>query len=508
MSGRFLLGIDIGTSSCKIAVFDREGNVQAECSEKYNVYFLQDGWAEQNPDEWWAAVCKGLKTLFEEKGIHPEEIIGIGIAGQSWSAIPVDRNGHPLAKNPIWLDVRAASICETLSKKIGTERIFALCGNPLKPQYTTGKICWFKQNLFEVYRSAAKFLQSNSFIGFKLTGAMSQDLSQCYGLHCFDIRKGCWDVSMCKDFGIDPELLPEIVLCHQIIGQVTTEASIQTGLLTGTPVVAGGLDAACGTLGAGVIHEGQTQEQGGQAGGMSICLSEVHADSRLILSNHVVPDRWLLQGGTTGGGGAINWFAHEFGYMDQTLNKKDEQKIFERLSELAAKAEPGSNGVIFLPYMAGERSPIWDEKACGVLYGLSYKAKQGDLVRAVMEGAAYSINHNLRIAADAGAVVGKLRAMGGAANSLIWTQIKSDVTGCEIEVPASDSATALGAAILAGVGTGFYESFESAVDSTVKIKRSHYPDQRNHRKYSKEYQKYLRLYEDLKAFMHEEKAEE
>ena len=287
--GEYLLGIDIGTSACKIAVFAKDGQVMAAGNGDYPVYYPHPGWAEQNPDEWWDAICRTIPEVLKKGGIDPAEIRGVGIDGQSWSAIPVDRDGNVLANTPIWMDTRAVDICEEYNEKIGKDRIFGLCGNPLQPSYTTPKIIWYQRNLPDVYAKTYKILQSNSFIAFRLTGVMSQELSQGYGLHCFDMRKGVWDEEMCRAFGFSPDILPDIYPCHAIIGTVTEQAAAQCGLAAGTPVAAGGLDAACGTLGAGVIHSGETQEQGGQAGGMSICTDTYQADERLILGYHVIP---------------------------------------------------------------------------------------------------------------------------------------------------------------------------------------------------------------------------
>ncbi len=260
------------------------------------------------------------------------------------------------------------------------------------------------------------------------------------------------------------------------------------GLIEGTPVVAGGLDAACSTLGAGVCLPGQTQEQGGTAGGMSICTAEALAHKSLILSTHVVPGLYLLQGGTTSCGGALKWFRQELGGG----------KSFDELTAEAEKIPAGAEGVVFLPYMAGERSPIWDPEAKGVFYGLGYDKTRAHMIRAVLEGTAYSLEHNLRVAREVGAEVETMNATGGAANSRLWMQIKADVTGKTIRVPASDNASTLGAAILAGVGCGIYAGCEEAVKKTVAITRVHQPDPEKREVYRRRMELYLRLYEDLK----------
>lgn len=500
---KYLLGIDIGTSACKIVIFSRLGEVVASGNGDYPVYYPKQGYAEQNPDEWWEAVYTTIKTIIQKAGIKPEEIVGVGVDGQSWSAIPVDKDGKVLANTPIWMDTRANDICDRLNKEIGERTIFNLAGNSLQPSYTTAKILWYKENMPQIYENTYKILQSNSFIVYRLTEIFSQDKSQGYGLHCFDMHTAQWDEEMCKRLGIPINLLPDIFDCHQVVGKVTEKAAKLSGLAVGTPVVAGGLDAACGTLGAGVIHPGETQEQGGQAGGMSICLDEYRADPRLILSYHVVPNQWLLQGGTTGGGGVMRWFDREFADYEREKGKRVGKSSLELLNDIAEKINPGSDGVVFLPYMSGERSPIWDIHAKGVYYGLDFNTTKGHFVRAAMEGVALSLKHNLDIAAAVGAEVKELRAMGGSANSLLWTQIKSDVTGKPIAVPSSDTATTLGAVILAGVGVGLYRDFEEAVELTVKVRRNHTPSMENHKVYCENYKTYLEIYNNLKNTMKE-----
>ncbi len=483
-----LLGIDIGTSACKIAVFNKSGQVLAQANKPYKVYYPKKGYVEQDPVEWWDAIVEGLKEVLSNDNVEASAIKGIGVDGQSWAAIPVDKDGNVLAKTPIWMDTRARDICERVLKEVGEDEIFKVSGNNFLPSYTTPKMIWFKEYHPEIFNKTYKFLQSNSYIVYKLTGRMTQDMSQGYGLHFFDCTKLEYDKDLAEKLGLSVDLVPPLYECDEIVGHVTKGAAKVTGLAEGTPVVAGGLDAACGALGAGVYKSGQTQEQGGQAGGMSICTDKALAHKDLILSPHVVPGTWLLQGGSVGGGGALRWFRQEFG--------KDES--FDDLTKEAEKIPAGSEGVVFLPYMAGERSPIWDPDAKGVFYGLSFDKTKAHLTRAVLEGVAFSLEHNMRVASETGVKVGGLNSMGGAANSALWTQIKSDVTGLPIDVPASDTATTLGAVILAGIGCGIYNSYSAAVEYTISIKKSYKPNMKNHEIYKKSMELYLELYKDLR----------
>lgn len=487
---KLLLGIDIGTSACKVAVFRKSGEVVAQSNQPYALYYPNPGWVEQNPDEWWEAICKGIRDVLAQSSIEPSCIAGIGIDGQSWSAIPVDKDGNCLWNTPIWMDTRAREICQRIGEKVGFDRIFQVAGNGFEPSYTTPKMIWFKEEHPDIYEKTHVFLQSNSYIAWKLTGVMSQDKSQGYGIHFFDMHTCTYDERMAAELGLSVDKVPPIYDCHEVVGNVTEKAAKETGLAVGTPVVAGGLDAACGTLGAGVYKTGQTQEQGGQAGGMSICINEAKGHPKLILGTHVIPGLWLLQGGTVGGGGVLRWFKQELGGEDS----------FDDLTAMADKIEPGSEGVVFLPYMAGERSPIWNPDAKGVFYGLSFDKTRAHMVRAALEGVAYSLEHNMRIAREIGVDVDEMLAMGGAANSEVWVQIKADVTGKTFKIPTSDTATTLGAAILAGVGVGVYESFEDAVKETVRITRVQEPDMDRHAIYKKTMEQYLTLSEHMQKY--------
>ncbi len=286
----------------------------------------------------------------------------MGGDGQSWSAILTDAQGQVLAPTPIWMDTRATEECRLMEEIVGEKRLFDLCGNPVKPSYALPKLMWYKRHLPEQYEKAAHVLQSNGLIVQRLTGAITQDRCQGYGYQCFDMRRGAWDFDVIRALGLRESLFPQVADCSQQVGRVTAQAAKMTGLMEGTPVVAGGLDAACGSLGAGVYRAGQTQEQGGQAGGMSICVEEYAADPRLILSRHVVPGCYLLQGGTVGGGGALKWLRSQI----------CPELSFEQMSQLAGKVPAGSDGLVFLPYLSGERSPIWDETARGIFYGVDY----------------------------------------------------------------------------------------------------------------------------------------
>lgn len=491
----FLLAIDIGTSSCKLALFHENGDLAASTTRSYPLYMPTPGCVEQDADSWWRAVCSGCRELMEQPGICANQVVAIGVDGQSWAAIPIDTDGNVLCKTPIWMDTRAKEICLQYERSIGSERIFRTAGNPFSPSYTLPKLLYFMANEPELVSQTHVFLQSNSFIVYRLTGVISQDLSQSYAYHNFDQRTLRYDDELTQAFGIDQRFLLNMVPSQQVVGRVTKGAAIQTGLQPGTPVVAGGLDAACSTLGAGVTQAGQAQEQGGQAGGMSICMDQARTHPALILSPHVLSGRWLLQGGTVAGGASLNWFAQQFPPRNR------EHGMFQCLSEEASTAPLGARGLFFLPYLNGERSPIWDSDACGVFFGASLSSTHADFVRATMEGVAYSLQHNLNCAKQVGVQVRELRATGGSACSRIWCQIKADVTGIRLLVPDSEASAVTGAAILASLGVGMFESEDQAISTFIRTGRCHMPNLQANALYQNGFLIYQKLYEANKELM-------
>ena len=494
-----LLGIDIGTSACKAAVFAPDGRLLARAGAGYPVHNPRPGWAEQEAGGWWRGACQAVRACLEQ--VPPQRIAGVGVAGQSWSCLPIDESGEPLALSPIWQDTRSRELCRQISGTALEQRFFRRSGNSFQPFYTTPKLLWIQRHRPELWQRARWFLQSNGWIVWKLTGKATQDRSQCYGIHCYDQADGHLDEALCRELGINPQQLPPVFPCHQVVGEVLPRAALETGLLPGTPVVAGGLDAACGTLGSGVFRPGEVQEQGGQAGGMSICMDAPAGDPRLILGPHVVLGRWLLQGGTVGGGAALRWVVDTTGARE-TEKATQVSSPFALADQLAGKVAPGSDGVIFLPYLMGERSPVWDPEARGVFFGLSFGTGRGQLYRAVMEGAAYALRHNLEVAERVHRVEGPLRSMGGASASPLWMQIKADITGRVMEKALRPEATAWGAAILAGIGTGLFRDIVDAMtQAPPRVAARYEPRPDLAAVYQEGYEIYRELYESTRGLM-------
>ncbi len=495
------LGVDIGTSGCRALAVDSDGRTLASATRAYGLSTPAPGYVEQDAGEWIDAAFASLAEICSGGGFDPRDIRGVGVDGQSWSAVPVDETGQVLAPTPNWMDTRAQPICDEILGSVDPAEILALAGNRLSPSYATAKIVWFARHRPEVYQQARWFLTSNGAIVMALTGQATLDHSQGYGLHCIDIATGDMDLAMARRLGIDPDRIPEAYESTAVVGEVTQAASHRTGIPEGTPVVAGGLDAACGTLGTGAYRRGQTQEQGGQAGGMSIVVDSPVADERLILSRHVVPDAWLLQGGTVAGSASLAWLTRLVGNAEQVAATASGSDVYAQVSAAAGSVGPGSGALVFLPYLAGERSPLWDADARGAFLGLTLASDRAALYRAVMEGVAMSLRHNLDVAHEAGASVGELLAVGGATKSPVWMQIKADITGLPVTVSDNDAAPPLGAAMLAALGTGGGH-VDDLVGKWVRRAVTYRPDPATASVYGPLYEVYRGLYGVLAPSMH------
>ena len=426
MAHRYLLTIDVGTSSTKTALWDEAGNIAAEASQAYVLQRPDPIWAEIDGRVWWSAVCATVRQVIASCSMDSSAVAGIGVDGIGWTLLPVDRDGEPLHPALIWLDRRAEAETHWLKNRSDAEQLIELVANPIDPAYITPKLLWLKQHHPRVFEAAHQFLTCSGYIVAKLTGELTCDYTQAYGYHFFDIRREQWSAPVAGELGIPLEKMPRLSSCTEIAGALTTQAANQLGLRAGIPVLVGCLDAAVGALGAGVIRLGQTNEQGGQAGGMAISLGRVVVEPRLIFSHHVLPGQYLLQGGTVGGG-SLGWFRDVLGQAEVAASQLSGQDVFEQFSVLAEKSPPGARGLIFLPYMAGERTPLWNSQARGVFIGLSYNTTRDDILRAIMEGCAFAVYDNVQVAAQHGLTIHEYFGSGGATHSAVWCQIKADI---------------------------------------------------------------------------------
>jgi xylulokinase len=486
MESEYILTVDVGTSSTKTSLWTEAGQLVAHAASNYDLRRPKPLWAEIDGDTWWQAVCETIRTVLATSGVDPGSIAGVGVDGVGWTLIPVDRAGNPLHPAMIWMDRRAEGEMSWLKSLPEAEALVNLNANPLDAAYITPKLLWLKRNHLDIFQSAHKFLEATGFIVSRFTGKFMCDYTQAYGYHFFDIRNQKWDEHAAREIGIPIEKMPELSGSTEIVGAVAEPAAGQTGLKPGTPVIAGCLDAAVGALGSGVVKVGQTNEQGGQAGGVGISLDHVLVEPRLIFSHHVIPGQYLLQAGTVGGG-SLSWFRDQFGHPEVSTANLLGISPFELFSKQAEKSKPGANGLIFLPYMAGERTPLWSNIARGVFFGLSYRTSRADLLRAIMEGCAFAVYDNLQVAAEHGVLVDEFLGSGGATQSAVWCQIKADVYGKPFIVArcadGGEGGHSLGLFALTACGIGLFNDIGACVSDLLPTRQVFEPSAENHTLY-------------------------
>lgn len=499
----YLIAVDVGTSSTKTALRDAQGRLLSEAAVDYEISRPRPAWAEIDAEVWWQAVCAAVRQVVAKGGVDPRAVRGIGVDGVSWTLIPVDSRLRPLSPAMIWLDRRAESEAAWLRSQPEAKDWIDLAANPLDAAYVTPKLLWLRSHAPHAFYAADKFLNSTGYIVARMTGVMTCDFTQAYAYHFFDMRRGVWDSRVADRLEIPLEKMPGLVSPLEVAGQVTRRAAADLGLPAGIPVIAGGLDAAVGALGAGVVRPGQTVDQGGQAGGMLMSIARVIVEPLLIFGRHVLPGQYLLQSGTVGGG-SLGWFNEALGRAEAAEAARRGVSPYEWMSEEAARTPPGSHGLLFLPYMAGERTPLWDSNARGVFFGLSYKTTRGDMLRAIMEGCAFAVYHGLRLAEAHGASVSEWLGDGGAARSAVWCQIKADVTGrpfivaCQADGSQGGHTLGLFAMTAQAAGLCRVEELPDFVERLLPNRQVYWPDPRRHDLYAGLFEVYKNLSEKLR----------
>ncbi|HVO42097.1 MAG TPA: FGGY family carbohydrate kinase [Aggregatilineales bacterium] len=486
MEHRYLITIDVGTSSTKTVLWDEAGRLVAETSFAYPLNRPDPLWAEIDGNLWWEAVCATIHHVVARGGINPAHVVGLGVDGVSWTLLSVDRDVTPLHPAMIWLDRRAERETDWLNALPEAGKLVALVANPIDSAYITPKLLWLKNHHPEIFEAAYKFLTCSGFIVARLTGEFTCDYTQAYGYHFFDIAHECWDTWAAQRIGIPLDKMPRLCACTDLAGTLAAQAAVQTGLPAGIPVIAGCLDAASGALGSGVTRLGQTNEQGGQAGGMAVSLDHVVVEPQLIFSHHVMPGQYILQAGTVGGG-SLGWFRDVLGQVETTAGQMLGLSPFELISRQVEQTPAGAHGLIFLPYMAGERTPLWSRSARGVFFGLSYNTTRGDLLRAIMEGCAFAVYDNLHIAAEKGVRVSEYLGSGGATQSAVWCQIKADVSNIPFIVArradGGEGGHSLGLYALTAHAVGLWDDIGACVERLLPKRQVFEPSPPRHAMY-------------------------
>ncbi|MBP3627732.1 MAG: xylulokinase [Clostridia bacterium] len=497
---KYVIGIDLGTSGTKTVLFDEKGKVIASSTVEYPMYQPQNGWAEQNPEDWWNAAVKTTKSVITESGISNDDIVGVGISGQMHGLVMLDSNNNVIRNSIIWCDQRTAAECEDIENAVGKKRLIEITANPALTGFTASKILWVRKNEPENYAKCAHIMLPKDYVGFMLTGNYATDVSDASGMQLLDIKNRCWSDEVLEKLDIDKKMLGTVYESPEVAGCITEKSAELTGLKEGTIVVAGAGDNAAAAVGTGTVNDGDAFTTIGTSGVVYAHTKEMSVDmsGRVHTFCCAVPNEWHVMGVTQGAGLSLKWFKEEFcqDIIDKT--KANGGNPYALMDDEAQKSGIGARRLLFLPYLMGERTPHLDPNARGAFIGLSAIHNRYDMIRAVMEGVSYSLKDCLSVLSEMGVKPKKMLACGGGAKSDLWRGMLADIYGMSISTIESSEGPALGVAILALVGAGVYSDVKTACAEIVKLKATKEYNTENNEKYSFVYNIYKTLYSHLK----------
>ncbi len=496
----YLLGIDVGTSGTKALLIDAEGKVAAGATVEYPLHTPRPLWAEQDPQDWWRATVGAIQAVLARSGVAPEEISGLGLTGQMHGLVALDEQGQVLRPCILWNDQRTGAQCAEILQIVGRERFLAITGNLPLPGFTAPKVLWVREHEPEVYRRIAHILLPKDYIRYRLTGDYATEVSDAAGMVLLDVGRRRWSEELLQALDIPLEWLPRCYESPEVTGVLGKAAAEATGLRAGLPVVGGGGDNAAAAVGSGIVEEGIISASVGTSGVIFAHTEEMKRDPQARLHSfcHAVPGRWHVMGVMLSAGGSLRWLRDTIAGPECEIGRLTGADPYEVMIAEAARVAPGCEGLLFLPYLTGERTPHADANARGAFVGLTLRHGKGALVRSVLEGVAYGLRDSLELLRVLHIPVQQVRALGGGARSLIWRQIMADVFGVELVTINITDGAAYGAALLAGAGAGVYRDVFEATERTVRVVDRTEPIAANVATYDAFYGDYRALYGQLK----------
>lgn len=497
----YLIGIDIGTSSTKTVLIDESGNTVGKASEEYPIDSPRPLWAEQDPDNWWNATKRTVREVLDKSKIDASDIRGIGLSGQMHGTVLIDKSHRCLRPAIIWADQRSASQCQKIHEKVGKELLLEVACNPAVTGFMAPTVLWIKEHEPKVYRKTYKILSPKDYVRLKLTERIATEVTDASATLLLDVPKRKWSDDILELLDIPTGLLAEdIYESPMITGEVSREAAKETGLPTGVPVVGGGGDQEMGAIGNGIVKPGLVSSTIGTGGQLFSAIDEVKVDPHLRIHTfcHAVPGKWHALGAMLSAGLSLRWFRDNLGTAEKLVGDRCGLNPYALMDREASRVGPGCEGLIFLPYLIGERTPYLDPNAKGVFFGLTLRHTRAHMIRAIMEGVAFGLRDSLEIFKELGIAVDRVVVAGGGARSSLWRQIQSDVFSRELVTVNVEEQAAFGAALISGVGAKIYESVEEACRRTIRFRGQTRPITENVEKYDRYYLIYRSLYRTLK----------
>lgn len=495
------LGIDIGTSSTKTLAMDENGVILADATEGYPCYFPQPLWSEQDPDDWWKATVNTVKSVIQKAGLKKDQVKAIGLSGQMHGAVFLDKNDQIIRRAILWNDQRTSAECEEIEQVVGGRyALIKLVANPALTGFTAPKIIWLRNHEPRNFEKVRKILLPKDEIRRRLTGVYATEVSDASGMLLLDVAKREWSKPLLEKLELDPDLLAPCYESQEVTGQLTSEVADLLGLSTDCVVVGGAGDCAAGAVGCGIVTTGSVNTSIGTSGVVFVHSDEVEIDpqGRLHTFCHAVPGKWHMMGVNLASGGSLEWFTNQLCQADVEAAKHSAVSVYEALTSEASKAPVASDGLFFLPYLSGERTPHADPDARGCFIGLTLAHTRGHLVRAIMEGVAYSLRDSLEIISELGVPVTQVRVSGRGSHSGLWRQIQADVFSHSVVTLNAEQGAAFGVALLAAVGTGTFKSIQEACAATIKVVEETPFNQESASYYERSFEIYQQLYRSLK----------
>jgi xylulokinase len=494
---QYVLAHDLGTTGNKASLYDGDGRLLGSAFYAYDTYFDHTGWAEQNPEDWWAAVCTSTKQLLAEADVQGSEIACIVFSGQMMAAVPLDEHARPLRRAIIWADQRSVAQQEAVAERIAPERVYRITGHRLSASYSLTKILWIRDHQPDIYRRTHKFTHAKDSMVARLTGVFVTEPSDASSMNLYDLDTGTWSGDILDAAGLDGDKLTDIAPSTHIVGGVLASVAQDVGVAAGTPVVIGGGDGSCAAVGAGVIGEGAAYNYVGSSSWIAIATPKPIYDPQLktFTFAHLVPGMMMPTGTMQAAGASYQWTRDQLAPVEVEAAKALKISPYELMNLTADRSPAGANGLLFLPYLMGERSPRWNPRARGAFIGLTIRHTRADMIRAVLEG----ITFNLRVIFDAfttqGARIDSMRVIGGGARGRFWNQMMADIYGVPVQrLAVLEEATSMGAAVAGGVGVGLYKDW-SIIHQMNQIADTLHPRQA-------EAARYARLYPVFEAAYH------
>jgi xylulokinase len=498
-----VLGIDVGTQGTRALILNELGHVVASATEDHEPFASpRIGWAEQNPEDWWRACGIAVSRVLDKTGLRGEHIACVGFSGQMHGAVLLDGQDRVVRPALIWCDQRTENQSHELTRKIGAERIIHFTCNAALTNFTLTKLLWVRENEPELWDRVRSVMLPKDYVRFRLTGERATDVSDASGTLLFNVANRRWSSEILNETEMDERLLSKLYESQEICGRISADGAAATGLKSGTPVVAGAGDQAAGAIGMGIVRPGTASATIGSSGVLFAATDCPLLDpkGRLHTFCHAIPGRWHVMGVTQAAGLSLRWFRDRFGALDGAGDG------YDRLCEEAATAPPGSEGLLWTPYLMGERTPHLDPNARGALVGLTASHTRAHIIRAILEGVAFSLRDIFRILGEMKVPIRNIRLGGGGARSALWRQIQADVFGAEVETVEAEEGAAYGAAILAGVGAKMWPSVDEACESVVRVAGHTAPGLKVVAVMNSNYANYRRIYPALRSIFEPQSA--